>query len=83
MNQTNQTIQILEMETKLAEDDSGAYRDQLFDELNAALVEVKRHIDQGLSPDEFQRFQYVVNAIETSITVIERTWQSSPNRQLS
>lgn len=77
-----ETIHILDMETKLSEDENGVYRDQLCDELRATQSKIKRSINEGLPRSEFQQAQCVFEAIEASIMVVENVWKTSRSRQL-
>ena len=73
-------MRVLDMEEKLAEDTDGAYRNGVCELLRADVREVKRHIDSGLTPDEFQRTDRYLAALESAIAVVERVWQSEHGR---
>lgn len=73
---TDQQIRLVEMETRLAEDRSGAYRDELLGRFGAELQALKRQIDAGLSPADFEAAQKVTAALETAMAVVKKVWQA-------
>lgn len=71
----NEPIRLLDLEDRLAEDSSGAYRGQLIEALRLDLSEVKRRIDAGLSPQEFESADAYRGAIESAIEVVDKVWK--------
>ncbi len=69
-------LRILELESKLAKDDDGSFRDNLCESLNDELRGVKRHIDSGLPPEEFEQASQYAQALETAVEVVERVWRA-------
>ncbi len=67
------------MEQRLAEDQDGAYRDSLCRAFRGELAKVKRQLDSGLPPDEFQQASRLTAALETAISVVERIWRVEHN----
>lgn len=72
----NTPTRILDIEEKLAGDADGSYRNSLCDSLRSELSAVKRHIDAGLPPDEYQEASQYLAALESAISVVERAWQA-------
>jgi hypothetical protein len=68
-------INLVEMEERLAADKSGAYRDQIVDRFNGQLVELKRQVDAGLAPAEFDSAQKLNAALNAGVAVVNKVWQ--------
>jgi|YelNatPaOPRAMG01_1025707.scaffolds.fasta_scaffold01323_15 hypothetical protein len=64
----------LELEKQLLEDGKGVLRQELENYLEEWRARVKKHMDQGLSVDEFKRFQQVEEALSGAIDVVKKTW---------
>jgi len=73
-------MRLLDIENRLAEDSSGNYRDEVCDQLRTDAREVKRRIDSGLTPDEFQDAGRYLAALEAAISVVEQAWRFEHNR---
>ena len=73
---SEQPIRIFEMETKLAQDDDGSFRNALTGALGDEMREVKQHINAGLPPDEFQQATQYAEALERAAAVVEKVWNS-------
>ena len=69
-------IRVLPMETALAEDASGEYRQSLQSALEEDLVEVKTAMNAGLSPDEFQTARRLADAIRRAQSVVDKVWRA-------
>ena len=67
-------IRIFDLETKLAEDESGSFRKSLVDDLADELREVKQKINAGLPPEEFQQAEQYANALEKASAVVDKVW---------
>ena len=66
---------ILDLEHKLADDNDGTYRDSLCESLRSEQQGIKRHMDSGLPPEEFQQASDYANALEAAVNVVEHTWK--------
>ena len=73
-------MRLLDIENRLADDADGAYRNQVCDQLRSDAREVKRRIDTGLAPDEFQDAGRYLAALEAAISVVEQAWRFEHNR---
>ncbi|MEM9280416.1 MAG: EscE/YscE/SsaE family type III secretion system needle protein co-chaperone [Verrucomicrobiota bacterium] len=65
------SIVLLDIETKLKEDSEGAVRDQLVGTLEEDARRVKTEMDRGLAPDEFEVAQKMKAALEASVHVVK------------
>lgn len=72
----DQPIRLVEMESRLAADAAGAYRDQLLQRFGAEQQSLKRQIDGGLSPAEFEVAQKLTTALDTAGAVVKKVWQA-------
>lgn len=73
---TDQQIRLVEMETRLAEDSTGAYRDELLGRFDEQLQALKRQTDAGMSPADFEAAQKVTASLETAVAVVKKVWQA-------
>lgn len=69
-----QTSLIL-MEEDLQKDVEGTYCKETTKKLGYHLTEVKKVLDSGLPPDEFDAVSKMRDAIEAASTVIEKVWR--------
>jgi hypothetical protein len=67
---------MLEMEAKLRKDAGGNYRKEVRDQLSGYSVQLKRTLDSGLPPDEFQAVSKLKDAVEAASDVVGKVWQS-------
>lgn len=74
---TNEKIQLVELETQLAADESGQIRNEICVELSQYASEWKRHLDRGLSPEEFAPAQSVVEGLAAAEEVVEKFWANA------
>ena len=56
---------------------NGEYKDQLLIKLNETVSEVKAELDKGLQPDEYDKADKLLKAIEAAIFVVEQEGDSS------
>ncbi|MTI15269.1 EscE/YscE/SsaE family type III secretion system needle protein co-chaperone [Sansalvadorimonas verongulae] len=70
----NEFVSLSVTEDRLATDKDGAYKQQLIDQLNANVQNLRSKKNSGLSPDEFASTDALIDAIENAVKVIELTW---------
>ena len=68
-------IPVLEMEERLEKDVGGAYKKALVEQLASHLTELKRALDSGLPPDDFQAARRLKDAVEAASVVVEKVWE--------
>jgi type III secretion system YseE family protein len=70
-----QAINLVEMEERLAGDAAGTYRDQIVARFNNQLQDLKRQIDAGLAPADFEVAQKLNSALTAAVAVVDKVWQ--------
>ncbi len=63
-----------ELEEKLRPDTSGSFKKQVENELYETLAALRRHMDTGLPPEDFQRMTCFKDGLETSLATLDRIW---------
>jgi len=61
---------MLDMEEKLKDDENGMYRKEVMERLNALDRDLKRRMDAGLAPDEFETAEKLQQAAGAAALVI-------------
>lgn len=69
-----------DLEEVLKNDPEGTHAAGIRRELGEFLVELKKHMDSGLAPDEFTRCNKLVEAAETSLAVLGVVGSALENR---
>jgi len=70
--QEQEAITIVDLEDELKNDSDGARSQELKQEIFELWVDVKKHIDSGLPPEEYARYNKLKEAAETAILVLEK-----------
>lgn len=60
---------------RLRDDPMGRVRDYALEEVMAKKMAVKRHLDRGVAPQEFQSLNQVLGALEEAEMVIDKVWK--------
>lgn len=68
---------MLPIEQNLKNDVSGMYKNDLLDQLNQAASEVRTELNQGVSPDEYNKLNSFLQALEASCEVVEEFWEQA------
>lgn len=61
----------LDIELALQNDASGAYQRQLVDECHSHAQLIRRELQQGVSPAEYQRLEQMLKALDAASNVVE------------
>lgn len=77
---TDNSAMFLDLEEKLAQDVSGAVRKEWMEDLRSWQAKVKRQMDSGLPPKDFERFQKIHAALDSAVTVVDKAWASFHER---
>jgi type III secretion system YseE family protein len=75
MNSEKATV--LDMEARLLADSSGAYRDQLVRHLADERASLRRQMDAGLPPAEYEQANQLVAAVEAASKVVQTLWKTA------
>ncbi len=62
------------LEEQLRADTSGSFKKQVESELYETLTALRRHMDTGLPPEEFQQMTCFKDGLETALTTLDRIW---------
>jgi type III secretion system YseE family protein len=68
---------MLQIEQNLRNDVSGMYKNELLDQFNQAASEVRYELNQGVSPDEYDKLNSFLQALEASCEVVEEFWEQT------
>lgn len=65
---------MLQIEQNLKNDVSGMYKNELLDKFNQAASDVRSELNQGVSPDEYEKLNSFLQALEASCEVVDQFW---------
>ena len=64
---------MLQMQSSLPDSNTNDnYKNQLLTKLNETAVEVRAELDKGLQPDEYDKADKLLKAVEAAIFVVEQ-----------
>jgi hypothetical protein len=67
-------MMMLQIERNLRNDVSGIYKNELLDKFNQAASQVRFELNQGVSPDEYDKLNGFLQALEASCEVVDQFW---------
>ncbi len=67
---------MVDMEQKLAADASGAYRDELLQSLAGERSALRRTMDAGLPPEEYEQASRLMAGVDAATRVVETLWKT-------
>jgi type III secretion system YseE family protein len=70
----SEPIALTELEEQLRADASGARKKELEDSLYAALADLRREMDAGLPPDEYQKMSTFKEGLEAAVKTLDTSW---------
>lgn len=65
---------VLQVEQNLKNDVSGIYKNELLEKFSQVASEVRVELNQGVEPDEYERLNRFLKALEASSEVVEQVW---------
>ena len=68
-------MMMLQLEQSLRNDVSGMYKTELLDKFNQTASQVRFELNQGVSPDEYNKLNSFLQALEASCEVVEQVWE--------
>lgn len=68
---------MLQIEQNLRNDVSGMLKNELLDQFNQAASQVRFELNQGVSPDEYNRLNGFLHALEASCEVVDQFWKQT------
>ena len=69
-------VDMLDMEAKLKKDQGGRFRKEVIDRLSEYSARLKKSMDSGLSPAEFQATSRLKDAVDAASMVIDKVWKN-------
>jgi len=63
---------MLDIERDLQEDTTGEYKKSVLLKLRNTSAEARNELNQGLVPDEYEKISKLLQALETSIKIVEQ-----------
>lgn len=68
---------MLQIEQNLRNDISGMLKNELVDQFNQAASQVRFELNQGVSPDEYNKLNGFLRALEASCEVVDQFWKQT------
>lgn len=65
----------LDLEKDLRNDVNGTYKKTLIDEFTQEAYHIKKTLQTGVKPDEYQKLDQLANAFEAASVVVDGVWQ--------
>ncbi len=63
---------MLDIESNLKNDKGGAYKRELLNKFSSFEVEVRSELNKGLAPDDYEKVSKLLQAVEASVSIIEK-----------
>jgi hypothetical protein len=73
----DEKVTMLDMEQKLAGDASGAYRDKVLASLADDRAAIRRAVDAGLPPADFEQANKVLQGIDAATKAVQTLWKTA------
>lgn len=67
---------VVDMEARLQADASGAYRDELVSSLAGQRSAIKKQIDAGLPPAEYEQANKLLAGVDAATKVVQTLWKT-------
>ncbi len=74
MSTTSEERIIMDVEIKLREDKSGAFRDSLRHKLTQQCATIDSQLKAGTPPDKYKHLEKIKNGLEAADAILERLW---------
>ena len=71
---------MVDMEQQLSQDADGTYRDAVCQKLQDELAAIKKQVDAGLPPEDFDRANKVAEALQKAVGVVRLAWKLEHNK---
>ena len=65
---------VLQLEQNLKNDVSGIYKNEILEKFNQTASEVRVELNQGVEPDQYDKLNRLLKALESGTEVIEQVW---------
>ncbi len=81
--QNSEEIYISDLEQQLVLDEDGNFRDYLMSQLYDQLLELKKLLNQGTTPDEHNKLELLILAVSAAGETVAKTWQKHHKQLVS
>ncbi len=65
---------VLQLEQNLNNDVAGIYKNEILEKFSQTASEVRVELNQGVEPDEYEKLNRLLKALESSAEVVEQVW---------
>ena len=65
---------VLQLEQNLKNDVSGIYKNEVLEKFSQAASEVRFELNQGVEPEQYDKLNRFLKALEASTEVVEQVW---------
>lgn len=65
---------VLQLEQNLKNDVSGIFKNDILDKISQAASEVRFELNQGVEPEQYDKLNLFLKALEVSTEVVEQVW---------
>lgn len=65
---------VLQLEQNLKNDVAGIYKNEILEKFSQTASEVRVELNQGVEPDEYEKLNRLLKALESSAEVVEQVW---------
>lgn len=63
---------MLDIENNLKDDTTGNYKRELLGKFTGLSAEIRTEMNKGLSPDEYETLNRLLQAVEASISIVDK-----------
>lgn len=65
---------VLQLEQNLKNDVSGIYKNEVLEKFSQAASDVRYELNQGVEPEQYDKLNRLLKALEASTEVVEQVW---------
>lgn len=65
---------VLQLEQNLKNDVAGIYKNEILEKFSQASSEVRVELNQGVEPDQYDKLNRLLKALEASTEIVEQVW---------
>ena len=65
---------VLQLEQNLKNDVAGIYKNEILEKFSQASSEVRVELNQGVEPEQYDKLNRLLKALEASTEIVEQVW---------
>lgn len=65
---------VLQLEQNLKNDVAGIYKNEILEKFSQASSEVRIELNQGVEPEQYEKLNRLLKALEASTEIVEQVW---------